>query len=667
QIDGLLSAVLATPSTPLEAQSFSDLEFSLAATTNNAPSAYAAPKSPSPATTVAEDNQGPCTVFSMPESEVDRWLSREQITGNFRFVQCGGKKKRVHGWYWKYVCHCYGRPEVKVRPKKGTKRVRVGRISKASRSSKKVGCPCAAYITCSHDGMATIRYYPMHRGHELTEPTAQKHGRKDMRAFSPEASPTLTVTGDEPEKSSADIQQQLMALPGTPVQEKPVLEKPVLAKLAQEKMPAEISGLVPMAGVQVAPVRPAAGVEQWMALWKTLGHLPFVETAPFSFGFVRAQALAQIPSKDDHVSSLVLSLERAMGTNLNGYPLYTLLVLNTETNSSEHLAYLVTADMSHGALQRWLEQLRLALRLRPQTCLLDPDDIAGHTAINLVFGSECLVLWALDRMRSWWLVDALPVHTHARALNYSNGRLVEEVIWALLTLAIEGDPYDRRVKTHFRSTALFYLAAAAASLCMHALAVKHEDFKTCEQAAFCRRQRAFAELALKQPSSASSYSVLDSTVKLDGHRLVAQVQSREAKVPLQLEVTFMESGTVRVRVQEVDPLRPRYDDTQKHVLRDQGQKLPYAKAESLAMTSATVDGRVQHTVKYVDGGFSVRLTEKPWALEYLQQGKAAIQLNTKGFFNFEHQREKTDVDDVDGGWEETFKSWTDSKPRGPES
>ncbi|KAJ1945719.1 hypothetical protein EC988_005692, partial [Linderina pennispora] len=200
--------------------------------------------------------------------------------------------------------------------------------------------------------------------------------------------------------------------------------------------------------------QPSAGVEQWMALWKTLGHLPFVESAPFSFGFVRAQAASCLPSPADHCPSLVLSLERAMGTNINGYPLYTLSVVSTETSSSEPLAYLVTADMSHGALQRWLDQLRLALGLRPQTCLLDPDDIAGHTAINLVFGSECLVLWAMDRLKAWWLADALPVHTHARALNYSNGRLVEEVIWALLTLAIEGDPHRRPPKPSMRFNAL---------------------------------------------------------------------------------------------------------------------------------------------------------------------------------------------------------------------
>ncbi|KAJ2475707.1 glucosidase II [Coemansia sp. RSA 2320] len=65
------------------------------------------------------------------------------------------------------------------------------------------------------------------------------------------------------------------------------------------------------------------------------------------------------------------------------------------------------------------------------------------------------------------------------------------------------------------------------------------------------------------------------------------------------------------------------------------------------------------------------MTERPWTLEYLLDDKPSIQLNTKGLFHFEHLREKPgadgEVDGSDGAWEETFHSWTDSKPRGPES
>ncbi|KAJ1941828.1 hypothetical protein FBU59_003383, partial [Linderina macrospora] len=356
--------------------------------------------------------------------------------GNFRFVQCGGKKKRVHGWYCKYVCHCYGRPEVKAKSRMA---VLEGRVAKSARKSKKVGCPCAAYVTCDVDGTATIRYFPTHSGHELTRKCALKHSRRATRNSPLSESPSATLLTESP----------------SPIQLTPVPDTPLtvcMSRASSASAPSASAGTLMGSGalsrlhtqaIQIAPA-PApyatSGLTQWMTLWKTLGHLPFVETAPFSFGFVRAQALSCLPSKDDHVSSLVLSLERAMGTNIQGFPLYTLSVLDPEDSSSEHLGYLVTADMSHGAVERWLEHLRDSLHMSPQTCILDPDDIAGHAAVNMAFGSECLVLWVLDCTKCWWLAVELPSFADIRAPKYGNVRPVEEIIWTLLALAIDGDP-----------------------------------------------------------------------------------------------------------------------------------------------------------------------------------------------------------------------------------
>ncbi|ORX64592.1 hypothetical protein DL89DRAFT_175178 [Linderina pennispora] len=152
-----------------------------------------ADKSPSPSATIVEehDEVGHCKHFTMHESQIPAWLDKEQKVGNFRFVQCGGKKKRVRGWYCKYVCHCYGRPEIKAKDKIA---VLEGRVAKNTRKSKKVGCPCAAYVTCDIDGTATIRYFPMHHGHELTKKSARKHSRRVARNSSSESSSTTLPT-----------------------------------------------------------------------------------------------------------------------------------------------------------------------------------------------------------------------------------------------------------------------------------------------------------------------------------------------------------------------------------------------------------------------------------------------------------------------------------------
>lgn len=229
------------------------------------------------------------------------------------------------------------------------------------------------------------------------------------------------------------------------------------------------------------------------------------------------------------------------------------------------------------------------------------------------------------------------------------------------------------------SKMLVYLIAALASLSLLAqvsMAVKHEDFKTCEQSSFCRRHRAFADLMTKETTdyvTPSPYSVVPDSVHLDGHSLVVSVQHNTEKVPLKVTVDFLESGAVRIRGQEEKPLKPRFDDTQKYVLRNQGSQLRYAPADSVKLQSDAQTGASVHTASYAtasNSSFSVRVAEKPWTLEYLQGEKLIMQLNTKGFFHFEHLREMNDSDEVsgeDGTKEETFRSWTDTKPRGPES
>ncbi|KAI7825087.1 glycosyl hydrolases family 31-domain-containing protein [Kickxella alabastrina] len=243
-----------------------------------------------------------------------------------------------------------------------------------------------------------------------------------------------------------------------------------------------------------------------------------------------------------------------------------------------------------------------------------------------------------------------------------------------------------------RTSTLFYLAATASLLAKVGQAVNHANFKTCEQSAFARRHRLFADTMAKKAaepnnknaksssssadgsthSASSPYSVIDSSVHLDGHTVTASVQHEQAQVPLHFEIAFLKSGTVRICVQEVDPLVPRYNEAHKHILRDKGSSLPYASPEDIKMATEAVNGLVTHTVSYVNGSsaFSVRMTENPWTLEYLVNGKPTMQLNTSGLFHFEHLRQRPadgNLDDVDGGWEETFNNWTDHKRRGPES
>ncbi|KAJ1994279.1 glucosidase II [Coemansia spiralis] len=242
------------------------------------------------------------------------------------------------------------------------------------------------------------------------------------------------------------------------------------------------------------------------------------------------------------------------------------------------------------------------------------------------------------------------------------------------------------IKSPFRTrvNGLFCAAISAVLLSQVAQAVKRDEFKTTEEIAFYRRHQAFAETVLQAepasqensseiPHGASPYTVVGGSVHLDGHTLIATVQHASAKVPLRVEVIFLKNGTVRVRAQEENPLLPRYDDTQKHVLREEGNNLEYASANDLDHHYRIVNGVKVHTVRYTNdhSAFSVRITEDPWSLTYLQNDKPIIELNSKGFFHLEHLRPRPDPeaigDDISGEWKETFLLFTDNKARGPES
>ncbi|KAJ2646161.1 glucosidase II [Coemansia sp. RSA 1250] len=218
-----------------------------------------------------------------------------------------------------------------------------------------------------------------------------------------------------------------------------------------------------------------------------------------------------------------------------------------------------------------------------------------------------------------------------------------------------------------RCAEMLWLAAALLLLVVQgADAVKREDFKTCEQAAFCNRHREFAKNVTAGKAGAA-YAVVEGSVRMEQHRLTATVQNEDA-VPLALEVTFMASGVMRVRVQEEKPLVARFDDTQKYVLRDEGAALEYADEAALHYTTERTSGGLAHVVSY--GGnttFTMRMAERPWSVTMAVDGRTAVQLNTRGLFKFEHLRTRPEGDVPAGEWDEQFRTWTDTKPRGPEA
>lgn len=214
--------------------------------------------------------------------------------------------------------------------------------------------------------------------------------------------------------------------------------------------------------------------------------------------------------------------------------------------------------------------------------------------------------------------------------------------------------------------------------------MKHENFKTCEQSGFCKRNRAYADNASAQGSSWSSPYELDpATIHFKDGQLtgiLVKTISETEKVQLPLTLSFLESGAVRLLVDEERRLKgdieirhgskvnkKRYDEAEKWVIVG---GLGPSKSATLDAQSETGFTKVLYGP---EDKFEAIIRHAPFEVEFQRDGQTHVQLNHQGFLNMEHWRPKVEGKEGESGedestwWEESFGGNTDSKPRGPES
>uniref|UniRef100_A0A3B4EFU1 Neutral alpha-glucosidase AB n=1 Tax=Pygocentrus nattereri TaxID=42514 RepID=A0A3B4EFU1_PYGNA len=207
------------------------------------------------------------------------------------------------------------------------------------------------------------------------------------------------------------------------------------------------------------------------------------------------------------------------------------------------------------------------------------------------------------------------------------------------------------------------------------------NFKTCDQSAFCKRQRAL------KPGQ-SPYRALLDTLELSDSRLTLQLINDNNKVHLLLELYRLQGNITRVKINELKPLKPRYE-VPDVLVGDQP-------TEPLSVLSQDDNGVVLSL-----GAESQRLivSARPFRLDIMEGPEVLLSLNSRGLLAFEHLRLRKDTftlfchlfslfplmhqschlylcqqaedggkdKEEDGLWEETFKTHTDSKPNGPTS
>ncbi|WVR05419.1 hypothetical protein IAU60_002434 [Kwoniella sp. DSM 27419] len=244
--------------------------------------------------------------------------------------------------------------------------------------------------------------------------------------------------------------------------------------------------------------------------------------------------------------------------------------------------------------------------------------------------------------------------------------------------------------TSLRRIALV-LAVLSIALLPSILAVKQEDFKQCHQTSICRRLRSIANRQENAPAGTfeSPYSLSEPSVITEGAWKWAVQSTLYPQVHFELRVDVLEEGEgiVRVRVDEVGSATPfkRYDEAAKWALLDANPAL------SASASLRTTRGKSVITYGPASSKLSLEIQHAPLKITQLRNGKPEVVFNDRSLFHMEHFRikdiEKTEElfgeaeqmvlqgDRQDRSWfeesdadmfEESWKKWRDSKPKGPE-
>lgn len=215
--------------------------------------------------------------------------------------------------------------------------------------------------------------------------------------------------------------------------------------------------------------------------------------------------------------------------------------------------------------------------------------------------------------------------------------------------------------------------------------LKTQDWKTCDKAAFCRRGRALSARAAGATEGTwkSPYSVVPSSVVVDPQQtsFTAAVKSELfPEIKFSLDVQVHKNGVARVRMDEVDGLKKRYDEAASWAL-----AAPPEVAKDVKWQVSKSDVRATY-----GKGYELRVQYAPLKVVLLKDSVEQLVLNGRGLLHMEHFRTKQDPPpaleggeaaeqaplqqenpkawfesaEEDGYWEETFLSWTDSKPKG---
>ncbi len=231
--------------------------------------------------------------------------------------------------------------------------------------------------------------------------------------------------------------------------------------------------------------------------------------------------------------------------------------------------------------------------------------------------------------------------------------------------------------------------------------MKHENFKTCDQSGFCKRNRAYADAATSLSSSWEAPYALDSgSITFKNGQLkgiVAKtVITTGDNIRLPVVISFLQSGSARVTIDEERRQKKDIELRRESKARKEryDEAVDWAIVGGLDVSKAAMLSRDTakgiSAIKYgPNNAFEAVIQHRPLRIDFKRDGETHVTFNERGFMNMEHWRKKVEkeekeikdgeestekqVEEKTGGedestwWDESFGGTLDTKPRGPES
>ncbi|CAG8500942.1 27070_t:CDS:2, partial [Racocetra persica] len=165
------------------------------------------------------------------------------------------------------------------------------------------------------------------------------------------------------------------------------------------------------------------------------------------------------------------------------------------------------------------------------------------------------------------------------------------------------------------------------------LFITKQPSKPSRQSPFAQRHRAYADKASANPSFVSPYSVIKDSIVIKDGIISGCLINSENKSEFIFELHILEVGAVRIRINEKNSLKPRYDKVKDWALvKDPSITLEYNQISSKPEAISFSFGKEKNQ--------TILIHHSPFRVEILVDNIPTIILNDRGFFNFEHLREK---------------------------